>query len=161
MRNPREIKFRAWDRDSKRMLKVSYLSWYYKYDPNGFDNNIPSAMAFGTEEDEKRRIESGGSISITADGRKWEYGLLQIGLQNFELMQFTGLKDKNGKEIYEGDRIRISDEYGNEDTGFIGYKEREMAFVVDWGNNRYRRIMDSEDVIEVIGNLYENPELLK
>ena len=81
---------------------------------------------------------------------------------SYSLMQFTGLKDKNGKEVYEGDEIIVTDKHGNEDRGYLAYNEKEMAFVIDWGEGRYARmIYDTEDTIEVVGNIYENPELLK
>lgn len=73
--------------------------------------------------------------------------------------QFTGLKDRNGKEIYEGDVVRI-DDLG---IGIVDYEEgrftmrrREERFC--WPV--YCRIDHSPFVPEVIGNIYENPELL-
>jgi uncharacterized phage protein (TIGR01671 family) len=76
------------------------------------------------------------------------------------LMQFTGLKDKNGKEIYEGDIVKW------DDSGAEGFEKMEVdVFRVRWecgedelGWNLYP-FQDFE--YEVIGNIYENPELLK
>jgi YopX protein len=79
---------------------------------------------------------------------------------NIHLMQFTGLKDKNGKEIYEGDLVKL-DEYrhgpevreifwsNKSDCGFTWHDGLGLIFCE--GNVEH---------FEVIGNIYENPELL-
>mgnify|MGYP003629767402 CR=1 FL=1 len=80
-----------------------------------------------------------------------------------EIMQYTGLKDKNGKEIYEGDiidegivRFGIVDIEDNEGCSYnqvCGFYIKDLRF-----NDEYH--MDLRDT-EVIGNIHENPELLK
>ena len=76
-----------------------------------------------------------------------------------EFMQYTGLKDENGKEIYEGDIVNIEDdkctiEFNNYGFGAksLEYKDFVLFGEVD--------MLDTH-VIEVIGNIYENPELLE
>ena len=71
------------------------------------------------------------------------------------LGQYTGLKDKNGKEIYEGDIVKNA--LG--DIGKIIYIDKYSAFIVKGWENGYK--LWFEDNIEVIGNIYDNPELLK
>jgi uncharacterized phage protein (TIGR01671 family) len=76
--------------------------------------------------------------------------------QEIILMQYTGLKDKNGKEIYEGDILknpRYEESYVVEYHG-DGY--------VGWGDDRRSGcyLITDED-IEIIGNIHENPELIK
>jgi len=70
------------------------------------------------------------------------------------LMQFTGLKDKNGKEIYEGDAVKF---WSNELIGFIYWSESTARFEISQGHFNIVDISKSE----IIGNIYENPELLK
>jgi|SRR5690625_3407062 len=76
---------------------------------------------------------------------------------DFKLMQYTGLKDKNGKEIYEGDVIK-----------YVYRKPMlpELYVVKDMTNYHDMRILEKIiskplSAIEVIGNIYENPELLE
>jgi len=80
------------------------------------------------------------------------------------LMQHTGLKDKNGKEIYEGDIVNFLENYG-----FAGWHESDNPGVVEFNKGQYlvkgSQMSLAGDIshhgLEVIGNIYENPELLK
>ena len=67
--------------------------------------------------------------------------------ENCKLMQYTGLKDKNNKEIYEGDIVKWYN--GIEEVFFGDGKFQAGVYLLD------------EKEFEVIGNIYENPELLK
>jgi len=79
--------------------------------------------------------------------------------------QYTGLHDKNGKEIYEGDIVKDS----NGRVAYVTFLQQEMGYVLVYHNNDtrllgHRNTESSYDIdfnIEVIGNIYENPELLK
>ena len=78
-------------------------------------------------------------------------------INDIELMQYTGLKDKNGKEIYEGDIF------------YTGSKK--ILYIVEWidcglkgrqiKNKSWVGLDYWKDDIEVIGNIYENPELME
>lgn len=88
------------------------------------------------------------------------------GGNDIVFLQYTGLKDKNGKEIYEGDICAIDDLYCTQITvmfknlAFTGISKEHYAISSkgEFPNNGYSL---SHYNLEVIGNIYENPELIK
>lgn len=91
-------------------------------------------------------------------------GECQQQFPHFELMQYTGLKDKNGKEIYEGDVVRWGS-LGEEGTGeyyinevSYGFGPEEEKIGTYYLKNTEMFLHNGEN--EIIGNIYENPELL-
>lgn len=80
---------------------------------------------------------------------------MMIAIDDYVLQMWTGAVDKNGAKIFDGDRIVVTDSSGNQDSGYLAYNEKEMAFVIDWGDDRYMRMADCDDEIEVVGKLYE------
>jgi len=82
--------------------------------------------------------------------------------EDYPLMQFTGLKDKNGIDIYEGDVLKINlfgDEWNTYVRDYLGTLVVDVEGC-DW-NTTATSFLDDESELEVIGNIYENPELLK
>jgi uncharacterized phage protein (TIGR01671 family) len=142
----REIKFRAWD---------------------------GSKMVY-TEEDIYMKLFSDGSGSLWWDNKDGDDEQIVWFDKNRPPMQYTGLKDKNGKEIYEGDIIKWGHIKGGEenpirvavvkinpDLQFEIIGERKFFMGQDkvfrYGNFIYT---DTEKWIEIIGNIYEHPHLL-
>lgn len=136
----REIKFRVWDKD---------------LDVMSYNNDDLLVMFLGED------------ICVAYDTPSGNGGI-----KDYELMQYIGLKDKNGKEIYEGDIIKFMDEEASFSNGRIEYNEfintGEIIFnkeLIGWDitnrNMEVEEVWHYREYIEVIGNIYENPELLK
>ena len=85
---------------------------------------------------------------------------------NYIVMQCTGLKDKSGKLIYEGDIVKnfhvSSSMQGRVFIGYVVYDDTRCRFHIQEDKHcGYITFSDTDDIFEVIGNIYENPELLE
>lgn len=152
----RQIKFRAWDEKRKRMYFVS-------------DLHIATVM--------------NGGVWATVNGKdiiEDKDIKLQIQPKDIKLMQFTGLTDKNGKEIYEGDIVKNYDEdfcgFGKcESIGSVYFgegsfciepikigsvKRTDFEYIYSLDFYGYEGREFSWDKLEIIGNIYENPSLV-
>lgn len=118
----RAIKFRAWIKEEKRIVEVE----------------IVDTRAKTISYIEKSKITNG-------------YYLRSMNFEEIELMQYTGIKDKNGKEIYEGDIVVNSDG----DYGYVFFKDG--AYNVR--HDVYTGYLFAWDY-EIKGNIYENIEML-
>lgn len=129
----RQIKFRAWDKTYKRMNYKVQVGNTDHADPNYTCNSI--------------WVDSGDFKTI---------GWMDADDKCIDLMQFTGLKDKFGKEIYEGDIVIHLD---SADTCVVIFqKETAMFLAQEIGDETLG--FGIEDVTAVIGNIYENADLL-
>jgi len=105
--------------------------------------------------EEERIMIDGDSLAFE------EYEPICQLLTQDNIMQYTGVKDLNGKEIYEGDIIeRVTDTVV---WKFIGIVEFQLDGSIGWcvQTNNGRWGLNSHDAYKVIGNIHENPDLTK
>jgi len=122
----REIKFRAWDKNKQKMF-------YFNMHPK--ETYVDNLVIFG----------DGSWVFQNSElGEDELYTDYTMGI----LMQYTGLKDKQGKEIYEGDIVNNLNPVEGEE---VPYKVEWNVCFGGWG------LFYNADY-EVIGNIYENPE---
>lgn len=130
----REIKFRAWDKIEKRWTDIEHL-W----------------------------VNCDGTIETIIDNNENHYNILK---ENYiVLMQYIGLKDKNGKEICEGDILVVCNLHDGDDDVWIQPTGPAIPFVIEWDESEKgfylpARVRYAPYDYEVIGNIYDNPELL-
>lgn len=151
-----EIKLRAWDEMNKKM-------WY--------SNEVGESLGEWTFQ---LYFDDDGILRAIIY-REIDVGFVQKDCQEHQLpiMMYTGIKDKNGRDIYEGDIISFAVfDYNGADTQYTGVikycgsrfmiwhdNEQEFygsdgAFDLDW-------VLLQDDELTIIGNIHDNPELLE
>ncbi len=166
----REIKFRAWDKRLRIMSDVNVIEW------NKIKPDIPIYVRGRiTNKISKHLLERG-------EYQEWQTGgetetREAINTEDMILMQYTGLKDKNGKEIYEGDILKCTSPMVKILSGKKTGKISVTIYSIIWLPNQARFATKNpkrdreepfalsqnriSDYYEVIGNIFENPELLE
>lgn len=93
-----------------------------------------------------------------------DFAYIQNVTSHFILTQYTGLKDTNNKEIYEGDIVRCSHDYDNYINCFVAWREHLAGFYYVDKSCEDKQWLSMITMFnaseEIIGNIYENPELL-
>ena len=83
-----------------------------------------------------------------------------VFVDNLVIMQSTGIKDKNGKEVFEGDIVKMAKDVYSEPTYYEVVRHRGGAYRLESKQHGCELWLRHTDC-EVVGNVYENPELLE
>ena len=132
----REVKFRAWNKGYEEM----HYDW-------GIDSSLGSALwhRMFANVSQSKAMSKGYELP-----RSYEH------FKGYVFMQYTGLNDSNGIEIYEGDVVKATDDRFFVSDEIIGQVYWNYGC---WEVQQY--IFKNLNNLEVIGNIYDNPELLE
>lgn len=129
-------RFRAWDKIHKTMYKTDDVN----------------AIIFDGKDVCVQTVYFEDGLPVSRDVEYCDF-------DDIVLMQSTGFRDKNGKEIFEGD---IVDSEGGFTTGVVEFRSDLGMFVSTLIKyNNFERLCNAHGLVKVIGNIYENPELLE
>lgn len=131
------LKYRAWDKKLQMMLDVSLIDF-------------------------KKRVSV---------GEHWKFGETNfMSFDEIELMQSTGRKDTSENEIFAGDILKVTDKHGSKESWLevVSYSEEKAMFVTDEVNKNFKApaaplysLFDTDlFIVEIVGNIYEQPELV-
>lgn len=153
----RDILFRGKDKDDG--------NWYEGYYLQLHDTTyccMPSDNV-----DEANRLNKENEHHYIVFEQMTDWGLpnkyLRAEVAPETVCQYTGLTDKNGRKIFEGDIVRRTDLHNAKEPsiGFIEYDAENTAFLIHWMDiQNYSATFPWKDRIEVIGNIFDNPELI-
>lgn len=105
-----------------------------------------------TESEYSLEVMAQGDVKVIRQGRP-------INDSRFLLLQFTGLKDAKEKEIYEGDVVKCRDNVTDIEKGIVEWGTD--GWIIRAASGSFKGLCDwGTPVLEIIGNIYENPELL-
>jgi len=133
----RDIKFRLWSKIGKKFIKTDDPDLNFVINSDGYLYSIENF-----------------------------YGEIYVSLQlDIVVLQFTGLQDINGKDIYEGDILKYNFPYDGrlKHVSPVKFLETEASFGIKdiYGNEIPLYRITANNYFEVVGNIYENPELLE
>lgn len=142
----REIKFRVFDKKQNKFLKVrDFIDEARQFQFNG----VAGYRAIGVL---AYRISENGEL----------HSQLFYAGNRFKIEQFTGLYDKHGTEIYEGDIVNFKGLFDIDKCENVEIVFDKGEFCIKWNGSICHNLLALNiDSIEVIGNIHENSELLK
>ena len=123
----KEFKMKAWLKKENKMVSIIGIDLNYQY------------------------------IRYSDDGNLFKDDYKIAEFKDIELLQFTGVKDKAGQEVYEADVIKFND--GIDDIyGLISYDDEDAVYCVSY-ENVTEHLLNMAGDFEIVGNIFENPNL--
>lgn len=123
----KEFKMKAWLKKENKMVSIIGIDLNYQY------------------------------IRYSDDGNLFKDDYKIAEFKDIELLQFTGVKDKAGQEVYEADVIKFND--GIDDIyGLISYDDEDAVYCVSY-ENVTEYLLNMAGDFEIVGNIFENPNL--
>ena len=123
----KEFKMKAWLKKENKMVSIIGIDLNYQY------------------------------IRYTDDGNLFKDDYKIAEFKDIELLQFTGVKDKAGQEVYEADVIKFND--GIDDIyGLISYDDEDAVYCVSY-ENVTEHLSNMAGDFEIVGNIFQNPNL--
>ena len=123
----KEFKMKAWLKKENKMVSIIGIDLNYQY------------------------------IRYTDDGNLFKDDYKIAEFKDIELLQFTGVKDKAGQEVYEADVIKFND--GIDDIyGLISYDDEDAVYCISY-ENVTEHLLNMAGNFEIVGNIFENPNL--
>ena len=142
----RSIKFKAWDKKSKKMRIIDSIAFHGlgHFDIPTLDIKLINLWGYDIIED--------------------KYFIIRRDPEQVKLLQFTGLYDKNGKEIYEQDILEVESFEGSKSVVRVVFDDGCFCHIGHLGDLRTYPLRDflfNGSRTQVIGNIYEHPHLLE
>ena len=147
----KELKFKTWFPDDPVNFQSAHMTESWTIEDIALNYDGGECMYFGTETNKDDHNDLIGLLRFSDKIKNYEN-------RKYTIRQYTGRKDKNGVDIYYGDIVRLSPHLFH--IGLVEWCKKDLAFIVVIKSLSFAFGYYNCEDIEIIGNIYENSELL-